>query len=520
LDATGPQQWFGIGPASGISSPVGPFSFTVTPIGSGLSAGVYGGLLAVQDAAGDNPRLVTATLRVVPTAETVQRRVEPAGLSFVARAGAPEPPRTVVVRRNRGGAAPYLAAASTADGGSWLGVIPSNSESGQDGAVNLSVGVNPFGLNAGMYRGRVSITFGDGQVESAAVLLIVPPSAACTATQAAILPVSPAEGFRAFTGRAVRLEAEIWNDCGQPVENASVLASFNTGDSAVPLRPVSAGRYSGTWAPANAGSQANVVFTAAAGTFAARTFVVGTAEGAAHPVISSGGVVNAGGFARGEAIAPGAIVSVFGRNFQPAQESAEAVPLPTELGGLRMWLGASPAPLYFKNATQVNAQAPFELAAGSTAQAVVEASGAYSLPDEFPVARTRPDMFSVPGQPERAIVQFQNGALSGPETPVRPGDAVTVYLSGIGDTDPAVATNAEPPAAEPFARAVSNVNATIGGRGAAVLFLGLSPGFVGLAQANLVIPPDAPAGPNVPLILYVGDQPSKPLFISVGADQP
>ena len=39
---------------------------------------------------------------------------------------------------------------------------------------------------------------------------------------------------------------------------AAVLASFSTGDSGLPLRPIGAGRYAATWAPANAGSQANM----------------------------------------------------------------------------------------------------------------------------------------------------------------------------------------------------------------------------------------------------------------------
>jgi len=34
-----------------------------------------------------------------------------------------------------------------------------------------------------------------------------------------------------------------------------------------------------------------------------------------------------------------------------------------------------------------------------------------------------------------------------------------------------------------------------------VLFAGLSPGFVGLAQANLVLPATLPAGPTLPLVL-------------------
>ena len=522
VEFSGNQQWFGIGPTSGASRAdglAGPSAFTVSPIGAGLAAGVYSGLIEVRSA-GQNPRLISATLRVVPTADTVQRRVEPGGVVFVS--GAALAPKTVAVHRNRRGAAPFVAGVSTVSGGDWLTATPTSGSASEEGVVTLELTADATGLTPGIYTGQAGVTFGDGIVESIAATLIVPPggSSPCTAASFVIAPISPAEGFRALTGSAVRLEAEIRDNCGQPVDQASVLASFNSGDASTPLERMGPGRYAGAWNPANADSQANVVFTALAGALTGRRFVAGAVEGAAQAAISRLGVVNAGSFASGEAISPGAIVSVFGRNFQPETISADAVPLPTELGDLSLRLGGREAPLYFKNNTQINAQAPFELLPNSTAQAVVKVDGHYSIPEEVAVASSRPGVFALPTQPNRAIVQFPNGALSGPEVPVRPGDTVTVYLSGIGEVDPAVATNAAPPAQEPFARAVANVDATVGGEGAAVIFLGLTPGFVGLAQANIVIPPTAPVGPDIPFVLSVGDQPSATLLISVGAALP
>ena len=522
VEFSGNQQWFGIGPGSGASRSdglAGPSSFLVSPIGTGLTAGVYSGLIEVR-AQGQNPRLVTATLRVVPAEEPVQRRVDPGGVVFVA--GPNLAPKTVAVRRNRRGAAPFVAGVSLESGAGWLTVTPDNGSASEEGVVTLQLTAAPQGLAPGIYTGQAGVTFGDGLVESIAATLVVPPggSTPCTAGAFVIAPTSPAEGFRAFTGRAVRVEAQILDNCGQPVDQASVVASFNTGDAATPLKRISAGRYAATWAPANAGSQANVVFTALAGALTARRFVTGAVEGSSQAAISRLGIVNAGSFASGEAISPGAIVSVFGRNFQTETLNASTVPLPTELGEVSLRLGPRLAPLYFKNNTQINAQAPFELLPNSTAQAAVEVAGVYGIPEEVAVAPARPGVFALATQPTRAIVQFPNGALSGPATPVRRGDTVTVYLSGIGLVNPAVATNAAPPAREPLARAVANVDATIGGQGAAVTFLGLTPGFVGLAQANIVIPPTAPVGPDVPFVLSVGDQPSAPLLISVGAPQP
>ncbi|MEZ5394904.1 MAG: hypothetical protein R2724_19045 [Bryobacterales bacterium] len=512
------QQWFGLGPASGASRAdglAGPDTFTVSPIGTGLGAGVYGGLIEVR-AQGQNPRLVSATLRVVAASEAVQRRVTPGGVVFSAGAGMGS--KTATIDRSRSGAAPFVAGTSTTDGANWLSVTPTSGNAGEDGKTTLTLSADPTGLAAGVYTGQAGLTFGDGVVETVTATLIVAPggSSACTPTAFTVVPISPGDGFRAFAGRAVKLEAEVWDDCGQAVDEASVLATFNTGDGAVPLRRVAPGRYAATWAPANGGSQASIAFVAMAGAQTAQRFVTGGVEGSAHPAISRLGVVNAGSFALGEAISPGAIISVFGRNFQTGALSADTVPLPTQLGGLSLRMSGETAPLYFKNNTQINAQAPVELIPNATAQAVAELDGAYSVPEEIAVAATRPGVFALASQPDRAIVQFPNGALSGPAVPVRAGDTVTVYLSGIGAVSPAVETNSPPPAVEPFARdGERQRDRRRRGRGGHVPGLDAGLHWAGAGQQSSRR--QRRWGSDIPFVLSVGDQPSKTLFISVGA---
>ena len=55
--------------------------------------------------------------------------------------------------------------------------------------------------------------------------------------------------------------------------------------------------------------------------------------------------------------------------------------------------------------------------------------------------------------------------------------------------------------------------ATIGGQPATVIFCGLAPGQVGLAQINIQIP-DLPSG-DYPIVLHIGDATSNPAVISV-----
>ena len=69
------------------------------------------------------------------------------------------------------------------------------------------------------------------------------------------------------------------------------------------------------------------------------------------PLINAGGVVNAGG---GPTIAPGGIGSIFGVSLAGAGLNAGSVPLPTELGGVRVTVNGIDAPLYFVSPFQLS----------------------------------------------------------------------------------------------------------------------------------------------------------------------
>lgn len=71
-------------------------------------------------------------------------------------------------------------------------------------------------------------------------------------------------------------------------------------------------------------------------------------------------------------------------------------------------------------------------------------------------------------------------------------------MTGSGALDHAVATGAAAPS-NPLARVVQPITPTIGGQAATVSFAGLTPGFVGLVQVNLVVP--ALASGSYPVVL-------------------
>jgi len=262
-----------------------------------------------------------------------------------------------------------------------------------------------------------------------------------------------------------------------------------------------------------------VRFAAGAGALSSETASVGTVVSTAAPRIFEHGTVNGASFASGEALAPGSIASTFGFNLAAGNFVAQDVPLPTSLGDLGVLVGGRPAPLYFTGFSQLNLQLPFELIPASMAQLVVKTGNGYTTPQDFMVAPARPGVFfnaSVSG-PNRAIAQNQDFRLNTPQNPAAHGQVLIVYLTDPGAFEPAVLTGAPAPGVQRQARASLPASATIGGKEARILYLGLTPNFVGLTQANLRVPADAPIGPDVPLVIAVDGQPSNQLSVAIKA---
>ena len=108
--------------------------------------------------------------------------------------------------------------------------------------------------------------------------------------------------------------------------------------------------------------------------------------------------------------------------------------------------------------------------------------------------------------------------MNGPGQGAEQGSIITAYLTGQGPLSTFVPTG-EAARAVPLAEAVLPKSATIGGRPAQIKFLGMTPGLVGVAQANIEIPVGLAAGLH-PLVIKIGAAESNPTQVTVSAPGP
>jgi uncharacterized protein (TIGR03437 family) len=224
---------------------------------------------------------------------------------------------------------------------------------------------------------------------------------------------------------------------------------------------VAAGVTGSTNFPATTGAAATAFSGAALDGFVARIGIGGT------PVVDSTGVVNGASLTAGP-LAPGSVASILG----------------SSLSGATVAVNGNAVPVISAGAGRVDFQVPNEVAVGSATATVTNGCGTTS-PATFQVAQAAPYVrLRANGD---ALATNQDNSDNSAANPAKSGTVVVVSLTGIGPVDNPVATGTATPSS-PFSKATLPVTATIGGWDATVQFIGLTPGTVGMAQANLVVP--------------------------------
>jgi uncharacterized protein (TIGR03437 family) len=212
-------------------------------------------------------------------------------------------------------------------------------------------------------------------------------------------------------------------------------------------------------------------------------------------------------------VSPGSLGTIFGSGLANSTLNAASIPLPQTLAGATVFISQSQvlsqAPLVYASPTQINFQVPSRLVAGS-AQMYVTLGGGQSLIFNFTVVSASPGFFQ--NTSNHAAAQNADHSANSSSKPATVGSVVSAYLTGQGPVDHPVA-DGKAAVSSPLAHATDTVSATIGGVAAMVQFLGLAPGFVGLAQANIEVPKLATG--DYPMVITVGGFVSASAVLSV-----
>jgi uncharacterized protein (TIGR03437 family) len=227
------------------------------------------------------------------------------------------------------------------------------------------------------------------------------------------------------------------------------------------------------------------------------------------PVISR--ILNGASFASG-GLAPGTIITIAGALLASSTRAPSAVPFPTRMDDVTVEVNGTAVPLFYVAPDQINAQLPHDLAPGTATLRVRNATGV-SVEETFQVAASSPGIFQL-GDGGLAAALNQDNSVNHPENGARAGSVVSVFLTGLGMVVPPVASGSAAPL-DVLSRALEPVSATVAGINAEVLFAGLTPGSVGLAQVNIVVPASTAPAHRVPLIIRVGEQVSNTVTIAV-----
>jgi len=229
-------------------------------------------------------------------------------------------------------------------------------------------------------------------------------------------------------------------------------------------------------------------------------------------------------------VAPGEIVALFGAELIAGNgiAVADSLPLPRSLQSVSVYVNGVASPLYFTSKDQINFQIPYATVAGSASVVVLRDDGVASY-GSATVVDAAPALFSADssgkGQAAAQNSDFStNGdpAISPQSKRARKGDFFVLYGTGAGaqfvnanTNQPLTIKDGEAASNSPLAATTTLPTATVGERPATVYFSGLAPGFVGLWQLNIQVPPDAPSGTSVEVVISFGGKTANRVTIAV-----
>ena len=205
-----------------------------------------------------------------------------------------------------------------------------------------------------------------------------------------------------------------------------------------------------------------------------------------------------------EALAPGGLIVVNGWNLGAVNSATAEMPLSTALSESCLTVNGLAVPMLMVSSTQINAQLPFQAEGNVTM--VLRTPGGVSDNYNITILPNAPSIFLKELQPDYSVplvVRASNGQVVTPANPVRWGEEVVIYLTGMGMTYPEVTAGQAAPS-DPAAVPLTEPVVTLAGRQMPIVHSILTPGQIGVNEIRIRIPKNTPKGMNQPLTVEQG----------------
>ena len=249
------------------------------------------------------------------------------------------------------------------------------------------------------------------------------------------------------------------------------------------------------------------------------------------PGIASNAIIAPSDYGGASTAVAGSYLEIYGTNLAATTRPWGASDFsngkaPTTLDNVSVTVNGTPAYISFVSPSQVNVEIPAGIPAGGTVPVVLTYNGRSSAPVSFAIeasggAILAPVSFKVGGTQYAGAYHVNgapvtNGQIPGfPAAPAFPGETLLFYGLGFGPVK----------SGAPIAGQIVNGQTTLSNPvqflfgdsklPGTVLYQGLAPGFVGLYQFNVTVPPNAPSGDLALQVSQGGNSLPQSLYLSV-----
>ena len=221
-----------------------------------------------------------------------------------------------------------------------------------------------------------------------------------------------------------------------------------------------------------------------------------------QPCYTSASIANSAANVAGY-YAPNSFLTIYGTNLSyvtkaigPSDVGAGNLPWALPGTEVAVLINGVPAYVYYVSPNQVNVLIP-QLNPGP-ATIELENRSIYGPAVQITLSASAPAMFQLDAV--NVLATHGNGPpLVTPEAPASPGEIVVIYATGLGVTSPEPACGTLPELVAPLAD-LADFEILLNGNPVdrkLIQYAGDTPGFAGLFQINLQLPPDCPPNPEI-----------------------